>query len=147
MADTRAQGKVEVWIRENWLPRKMRQPFDGNRKVRLRCGGFFEFDAVSRDRKTLVAISTSKGVTKSGRRAVGKVRKIQADLYFLVLAKARRRALVFTEADMYERFKKERDEGRVPKEVKLFLVERIPAKLSRSLVRARSRASLSATSG
>ena len=50
MADTRAQGKVEAWVRNEWLPREFGQQFL-KAKIQLSSGGKFEFDAVSSDGK------------------------------------------------------------------------------------------------
>lgn len=100
MADTRAQLEVEDWIREKWMPRQFACAFYRNRLL-LTCGGVFDFDAVSQDRKIAACISRSGGKTATGKHAVGKVLKLRSDMLFLLLAKEpERRIIVLTEPDM-----------------------------------------------
>ncbi len=131
MANTRVQLEVEEWIRGNWLPIQFGQLFR-KKQLKLVSGGSFEFDAVSEDGKIALVISTSGARTSGGKQGSGKIMKIRADLYFLLLVHAKTRALIFTERDMYEQFKKEQDAGRTPGEIKSYLAK-IPDKLRQKL--------------
>lgn len=95
MADTRVQLEVEDWVRTNWMPVNLDDDFFRER-IALTSGGVFDFDAVSRDRKTAATISTSGASTASGKRAVGKVLKIRSDLYYLILADVDKRLAILT---------------------------------------------------
>ncbi|MBV9182901.1 MAG: hypothetical protein JO356_16450 [Acidobacteria bacterium] len=48
MADTRIQPEVEDWVRLEWMPAQYGTRFSRER-LRLRSGGVFDFDAVSKD--------------------------------------------------------------------------------------------------
>ena len=144
MADTTVQLEVEDWVRRHWLPRKLGGKFSRER-LRLSSGGLFDFDGVSEDEKIAVVISTSASKTASGRRGVGKMMKIRSDLYFLLLSKAERRVIVFTQPDMYEQLERERKAGRVPPEIEYLLAE-IPDDLKERLEAARAKASEELTS-
>ncbi len=135
MADTTVQLEVEDWIRRNWLPQKFGQKFHRER-LRLSAGGLFDFDAVSEDEKIIAVISTSSAKTRRGKSAVGKLTKIRSDVYFLLLVESAKRVVVFTEKDMLDRFNKERQAGRAPREIDSYLAE-IPAELRRRLEVAR----------
>jgi len=108
--------------------------------TKLTPGGFFEFDAVSEDRKTVAVISTSGAKTATGRSAAGKIHKIRSDMFFLLLADAERRIVVLTEQDMFRRWQQEKGNGRVPPEIEFCPVE-IPSELRERLQSARMQAS------
>jgi hypothetical protein len=146
VADTRVQREVESWIRQNWLPREYGQVFH-SRELRLTGGGVFDFDAVSEDGKIAVTISTSGAQTASGKRGSGKLQKIRADALFLMMAEVARRVLLFTEADMYELCKKERQNGRLPASIEFALVADLPAELRERLSEARKVASREVSPG
>ena len=137
MADTRTQRTAEQWIRDTWLPGVLQQTFRKQR-VRLTPGGEFEFDAVSRDRRVIVTVSTSRHHTSSGGRGAGKLNKIRSDILFLTLAKARRRIVVLTESDMFRTCQSQKTAGRLPSSVE-FLLAKIPVGLASRLRRARRR--------
>jgi hypothetical protein len=144
MADTRVQLEVEDWVRENWMSEHFgRQFFRG--RLKLSAGGVFDFDAVSDDKLIAACISTSSAKTSAGKYAVGKMMKLRSDMLFLLMTEGlERRLLVLTEECMYENCKKERDGGRLPKEIEFHLAV-IPEELRLRLVSARSLASKEVT--
>ncbi|HUW58535.1 MAG TPA: hypothetical protein VMZ92_18005 [Planctomycetota bacterium] len=139
MADTRIQRAVEDWVRRNWMPQQYGVDFFRER-VTLTSGGVFDFDAVSADRSIVANISTSSATTASGKLGVGKLTKIRSDIYFLLLAEAKRRIMVLTDRTMYERCMKEAEAGRVPDSIEFAHAE-IPEELAAKLHEAKSRAS------
>ncbi len=66
--------------------------------------------------------------------------KIRSDILFLLLAKADRKLVVFTERDMYEWWNREDARGRVPGGIEFKLVE-IPEDLRAKLEKAQREAS------
>jgi hypothetical protein len=145
MAVTRTQGRVEAWIRDQWLPKEFRRAFT-KRKLNLSSGGSFEFDAVSSDRRVVVTVSTSRSRTSSGRDGAGKMNKIRSDIMFLSLRKAPRRVVVLTERDMFRKCTRQQDMGRLPRWVK-FLLAPLPKTLAKSLRRARRKSSREVSPG
>ena len=139
MADTRVQTAIEDWVRREWMPKKYGHRFHRER-VQLSSGGVFDFDAVSQDHSIVASISTSGGKTASGKLGVGKLNKLRSDMFFLLLATAKRRIMVLTEPDMYELCRKEVQGGRVPKSIE-FVVAELPAALAAQLAKAREVAS------
>lgn len=140
MADTRIQLEVEDWIRRNWLLAKFSQQFFRDRMT-LSSGGVFDYDAVSADRKIVVLISTSSSITSSGKHGVGKLQKIRADMFFLLLTpNVERKIIVFSEKDMFEQCMVEIANGRAPKEIEIMHAE-IPDTLRMKLVESREKAS------
>ena len=140
MASTAIQSEVERWIREEWLRRRFGRSFT-KKKVRLKSGGEFEFDAVSDDDKVVANISTSSLRTASGNRGSGKIDKVRSDIYFLLLAgAAEKRVMLLTESDMHEAWLKQIDRGRVPDSVQIRCVE-IPNPLREKLRCAQKKAS------
>ena len=122
MADTSIQLEVENWIRSSWLPQKFNQDFI-QKNLELSSGGNFEFDAVNEDESIVVNISTSGAKTSGGKMGSGKLQKIRADAYFLLLlSESIRKILVFTEEDMVELCLREKRNGRMPKNIEIFLV-------------------------
>lgn len=139
MADTRVQVEVEDWVRRQWLPSQLNQQFFRER-VQLSSGGMFDYDAVSADKRTIVSISTSGSITSSGKHAVGKLQKIRADMFFMLLTpNVDRKIMVFTEKDMCERCNAEVVAGRAPKEIE-FMYAEIPNALQAKLVESRDKA-------
>ena len=123
MADTRLQkNEIEEWVRDVWSRKRFGQRFV-KRNVDLNSGGSFEFDAVSADGGIVAVISTSGTKTATRKRAPGKMNKIRSDILFLLLAKADRKLVVFTERDMYEWWNREDAKGRVPGGIEFKLVE------------------------
>lgn len=119
MADTRCQIECEDWVRREWMPTKFEQPFYRER-VKLTSGGVFDFDAVSADKAIIASISTSGARTASGNLATGKVMKLRSDMLFLLLTQAERRLIILCEGDMLALCEREREAGRVPKEIEFF---------------------------
>ena len=140
MADTRAQKKAETWLLEHSLPEFFGTTFSG-RKVVLAWDGKFEFDAVSADGSIVANVSTSSARTAGNKLATAKIQKIKCDTLYLLHARgAKKRVLVFTEADMLHHFEKEVRNGRFPKGVKLLHMA-LPEALQREVERARKVAS------
>lgn len=139
MADTRVQVAVEDWVRREWMAGEYGQRF-ARERVSLRSGGVFDFDAVSTDGKIVANISTSGARTARGKHAVGKMLKVRSDIYFLLLAHGERKLMLLTEEDMFKRWSKELENGRVPDAI-TFVHVRIPRELDEQLKAARSRAS------
>lgn len=139
MASTHVQLEVEDWVRREWLRDHYGTRF-ARERVALSSGGVFDFDAVSGDGEIVANISTSAARTSGGKLGIGKMSKIRSDAFFLLLAEAGTRALVFTEQDMYEQWMAEREKGRIPSSIEL-LWARIPAELNDKLVGAREIAS------
>ena len=129
-----------MWVLEHRLPELFGTTFSG-RKVFLAWDGRFEFDAVSPDGSIVGNVSTSSARTARNKLATAKIQKIKCDTLYLLHARdAKKRFLVFTEADMLEHFEKEVRNGRFPNGVKLLHVG-LPAPLQREVERARKVAS------
>lgn len=139
MADTRIQLEVEDWVRRNWMRSQYGTKFSRER-LRLRSGGFFDFDAVSEDQSIVATISTSGSKTSGGNHAVGKILKLRSDMLFLTMVEAKRRIVVLTEQDMCDQCEKEYASGRVPPEIE-FVCASIPGELRKRLIEGRERAS------
>lgn len=135
MADTRVQLEVEDWVRKNWMPITYGKKFRRER-MKLRSGGLFDFDAVCDDDQIIATISTSSSFTSGGKHGVGKLMKLRSDMLFLCMAEAKRRIVILTEKDMYDRCLAEKDGGRVPPEVEFALAE-IPDELRGRLIKAK----------
>ena len=139
MADTRTQIEVEDWIRRQWLTAQFNQQFFRDR-MPLSSGGVFDYDAVSTDRKTIVSISTSGSMTSGGKRGAGKLQKIRADMFFMLLTpNVERKIIVLSEKDMFEKCKAETAAGRAPKEIE-FMYADIPDALRAKLIESRNKA-------
>ena len=145
VADTRVQTMVENWVQQKWLPERYGQRFS-REPVVLSSGGHFNFDAVSADGNIIAVISTSGSKTASGKHAVGKMLKVRSDLFFLLLTGAERRIALLTERDMYERWLREVENGRVPNSIDFVHVE-IPNELNSKLETSRRKASREVTPG
>lgn len=143
MADTRIQLEIERWIRTQWLPVKYGQQFQP-KGLTLRCGGTFQFDAVSDDGSIVASISTSSGTTQTGKYPSAKVQKLRADMLFLLLTTASKRLIVLTEKDMLDLCRKEQNIGRVPEEIEFEQAE-IPEQLRKVLLESRRIASREVT--
>lgn len=139
MADTRVQLEVEDWVRRTWMPAALGKTFRRER-LPLRSGGKFDFDAVSEDDEVVATISTSSSLTSGGKHGVGKMMKLRSDMLFLIMANTKRRIVVLTEKDMYERCLAEVKGGRVPPEVE-FLLASIPDDLRERLQTAKTKSS------
>lgn len=135
MADTRCQIECEDWVRREWMPGEFKQSFYRER-MPLSSGGVFDFDAVSADKTIIASISTSGARTASGKHAVGKLMKLRSDMLFLLMSEAARKVIVLCEPDMLALCLRERDSGRVPKEIE-FVHAPLPDELAIRLVAAR----------
>lgn len=123
MADTRAYGEAERWVRDQGLPAL----YPGHRfeKLDLAVGtrrngdlAYHEFDAVSDDRSIVASIKASSGLTTGGKLPVGKTKDSYAELHFLSLVKAPHRILVLTDPEFHRIFTEVSD-GRLPAGVKV----------------------------
>lgn len=78
-------------------------PF-GKRMLSLASGGQHEFDAVAEDGSLVASIKSASGRTAGGKNPSGKIKDCIAELYFLSLLSAPRRALLLTSPAFYELF-------------------------------------------
>ena len=143
MADTRTQKLAEQWITGKWLPQRFGQSFS-EIPLPLSPGGYFKFDAVSEDRQIIANISTSSEKTNRGKHGTAKIQKIRSDIFFLLLANAETKLIVFSERDMHEWWRNESGRGRVPKEIE-FLHSELPDGMTRILKDSRWRAAKEVT--
>lgn len=102
MANTSFLGaEVEDSVRST-LGRELGVEF-GKKKLRLKSGGEFNFDAVSLDGSIVISIKSSRGTTRGGKPPTGAIKAAIADLYYLSLVEAERRILVLTDKGFYDR--------------------------------------------
>lgn len=102
MADTSLLGaEVEDAVRAE-LCRELGVDFV-KKKLTLKSGGQFNFDAVSPDGRIVVSIKSSRGTTRGGKPTTGAIKAAVADLYYLSLVDADRRILVVTDQGFFER--------------------------------------------
>lgn len=135
MADSKIQLLIEAWIREKWLPEKYGEKFSAQH-LQLNTEGYFDFDAVSTDRKIVVNISTSSCRTSGGNISSAKIQKLRADMLFLTMVEADKKIIALSEKDMYDYLLKEKKNGRVPNEID-FIHAPIPEHLTDALTAAR----------
>lgn len=144
MADTSVQGEIARWICVNLLPARFGKEFSRQR-ARLICGGDHSFAAVSEDRAIVGTICTGSAARTGGGLAVGKLNKVRADLYFLLLAVCERRFVAVTQPIMFELLRIEQEQyHRIPSDVELIHVQ-LPADMQQRLERAQREASLEVT--
>jgi len=142
MADTSAQHSAEEWVVSHFLPRHFKGISFRGRKLTVKWGGQFAFDAVSDDGKIVGLISTSASRTASGKAAIAKYQKLKADaLYLLNVIGAKQLFMIFTEESMLSHFEKERQSGRFPPEIAL-LHASLPEKIHVHVLGARRAASI-----
>lgn len=121
MADTVFLKKqVEQYVR-GALEKQHGVPFS-SKKLVLAPGGDHEFDAVSDDGKIVTTIKSSSGRTSGGRIPAGKMRAVEAELYYLMLVKAEQKMVVVTDPGFYE-IMSNRLKGRLAAGLSLELVE------------------------
>jgi hypothetical protein len=135
MADTKAHRDAEDWICEDYLPRKFNQRFS-RKRLKLRWGGKFDFDAVNEDNTWVISISASGGITSGGKIPTAKLHKIRADALFLLMVDVKRRMMVFTDQAMLNLIQKEIGAGRFPPEIEILHVE-LPLELEGAVKAAR----------
>lgn len=133
MADSSPQIAVADWINREWLPHRMGETFF-RAKVRLVSGGEHSFASVNADKTAVGTVCTS------GPRNGGKL-KVRSDLYFLLMAQATRRFVVFTDPAMDAYFAEERRRGQIPKDIGFMLASGIPPELMERLRAAQRSAS------
>lgn len=95
---------VEPWIREQ-LADRYGQGF-APLVLPLAPGGAHEFDAVSEDRRIVVSIKASSGLTSGGNHPTGKVATCLNEVYFLTLVDADVRVLMLTNPAFHAIFTK-----------------------------------------
>jgi hypothetical protein len=136
MADTRAYGEAERWIRDIGLPARF--PGQHFEKRDLRVGtrrngdpGYHSFDAVSHDGQIVASVKASSGLTSGGKLPVGKTKDAYTELHFLSLVSASKRVLILTDSDFFRIFSDVSD-GRLPQGVEVLhipLPDEIQAKV------------------
>lgn len=125
MADSSPQMAVADWINREWLTHRLGEPFFRAR-VRLVSGGEHSFASVNADKSAVGTICTSRA------RNGGKT-KVRADLYFLLMARASRRFVVFTDPEMDAYFREERRKGQIPEDIGFMLATGLPIELMERL--------------
>lgn len=141
MANTVAQKKVREWIVAHWMHETFKSSFM-RKDVPLSAGGIAALDAVNEDGTIAAIISTSLAETPSDPVGRGKLSKLRADLYFMILASGvKRRMMIFTEPSMKRLADVERGEGRIPRDIESYLVTITDPTLKTALAQARDRAS------
>jgi hypothetical protein len=129
MADPNAPNPVHTWIADTWLPGRLGKAFLRQR-VRLTAGGSYTFPCVSEDAQTVGTVIIT---TAGGKNSATKLYKVRSDFYFLLLARAEKRLAIFTDRAMYKLVSDELKEGRVPKEIELMFVDKLPPEVLASL--------------
>ncbi|MEW6141640.1 MAG: hypothetical protein AB1597_00585 [Chloroflexota bacterium] len=86
-----------------------------------------KFDAVSSDGTVIASIKSHSWKTSGGKIPSGKIGEIYQSLYFLSLAKAKTKLLIFTNKDTRDGFERIAD-GKVPSDVKIKYLQ-LPPKL------------------
>ncbi len=139
MAGSEVQGRVEEWVRAEWMPPRYGRSFQ-RKSVALVTGGEHSFSAVSDDGRIVAKVATGSKITASGRRAVGVLSKLRADLLFMTMTDADQKLVLVTQPDMFELCQRELAAGNVPPGVDFVHVE-LPRELARALRDAKARAS------
>ena len=119
-----ATKDVENWIRSEFLPKKYHQAF-AKRKLGVQSGGEFECDAVSEDGKIVCFISTSPVKTADGQFDTGALANVREKALWTISLNEKPETIVFacTDKSMLELVKKEKENGRFPKQIKTLLVK------------------------
>ncbi len=145
MADTaKVAREVEQWIMKNWMVKEFNNSFQ-RAKVTLIPGGEHTFSAVSNEANIIACIVTSEAKTPSSPRGTGKMNKVRSDLYYLLLTNAKRKVVIFTEANMFDAWNKEVEAKRVPLSIEFKLVTITDEVLLNKLQETRQRASKEVT--
>lgn len=141
MANTSAQHIAEQWVVSQFLCNHFSGVKFVGRKLSLRWGGRFAFDAVSEDEKLVGLVSTSAAHTAGRKAATAKFQKLKADaLYLLHVVGAERLFMIFTEESMLRHFEKEKKSGRFPPEIELIHAP-LPEQINAQVLSARKLAS------
>ena len=129
MADSSiATKEVENWIRSEFLSNKYHQAF-AKRKLGVQSGAEIEFDAVSEDGTIICIISTSPVKTADGQFDPDALANVREKTLWTISLNEKPETIVFagTDKSMLELVKKEKDNGRFPKQIKTLLIK-LPAK-------------------
>ena len=105
MANTSALQAAIEWVRSD-LAARTGVAFVKAR-VRFTIGGTWTFNAVAADKSVVATVMNSSGATSGGKKPVGKLRGAIAELYFLSLVEAPRRALVVTNRNFLQYLERE----------------------------------------
>ncbi|MGD0153411.1 MAG: hypothetical protein ABSC17_06575 [Thermacetogeniaceae bacterium] len=120
MANTNyLKNAVETFIR-NQLEQEYGVAFTA-RTLQLTTGGKHEFDAVSSDGHIVTAIKTASGKTARGKNPSGKIKDVEAELYYLLLIQAPIRQLILTSEEFYK-IMVQRLKGRLANGIELRLI-------------------------
>ena len=123
---------------ERFLPEHFGGVFSRQR-MPLVTGGDHSFAAVSADRRIVGTITTAAAAGPAGKLAVGKLNKVRADLYFLLLAEADKKFLVDVQPIMHQFLIAEQAEyKRIPADVEIIHAD-LPTELA-DLLRAAQQA-------
>jgi len=119
-----ATKDVENWIRNEFLPKKYHQAF-AKRKLGVQSGGEIEYDAVSEDGTIICIISTSLVKTADGLFDTNALTKVREKALWTISLNEKPETIVFacTDKSMFELVKKEKDNGRFPKQIKTLFVK------------------------
>lgn len=107
--------------------------------VILTTGGTHEFDAVSTDGRIVASIKSASGKTSGGKVPSGKIKDVEAELYYLSLVSAQNRLLVLTTPEFYDIMSR-RLAGRLLREIELRLIS-LPHELQEQVNLVQKRAS------
>ena len=121
MADTTVLKRVVEPFVRHVLAEEFGMEFE-SQVVTLSTGGTHEFDAVSSDGKVFASIKSASGKTSGGNNPSGKIRDVEAELYYLALAEAPTRILVLTNPEFFEIMSR-RLTGRLAPGISMRLVE------------------------
>lgn len=101
MADTSfLKNEVETYVR-SVLSAEYHVGFS-SRVLTLTTGGTHEFDAVSADGRYVASIKSASGKTSGGNVPSGKVKDLEAELYYLTLVGVPHRLLVVTNPEFFK---------------------------------------------
>lgn len=114
--------EAEDYVRKEALAKIYDQKFVRER-LKLSTGGYYDFDAVSADERTVCCISTSVGETDGGNAASSKLYKMKAEILSMVMLPGeKRKVMAFTDKKMAALLEKEKEQGRIPSDVEIALV-------------------------
>jgi hypothetical protein len=124
MAKTSAQSEAEKWIREVELPRLFKQKFS-RQTLLLQSGGRYTFETVSEDSDIVVLISTSRGITSSGKQALDNLQEIRKDVLWILMIEQQpsKMLLAITDPSMIKLIKEEKKKDRFPKEIEIVRIK------------------------
>ncbi|XXF79757.1 hypothetical protein P2318_08350 [Myxococcaceae bacterium GXIMD 01537] len=114
-------ARAEEWVRENGFPAQFPGRAFFKKRLPLRDGGTFEFDAVADDESVIGLVSTSTWKTVTGNANTGAIRKIRADLLRFTQLPSLSSTMVlgFTELATAEGFLREKNRGKISSRVEI----------------------------